>query len=352
MPNPQDQAALEWAKANPKDPRSQAIQAKIWASNNPDDPRSSQIMDKLSKKDTTPPSQAPQPNPFDVAQTQDKTVEQETGDSPLKTFLKGAAQAFAGSVAGTVKAGTLGNVDLSKPLKLNNIGQGAESASDALGSVAMGGAMGSTLPSSTNALGRIGIGSLAGGTIGGLSKPSSPIGGRLNGAAEGALAGGLLGTGLEAGNAVASGLGRAASVANKALGMSQGNPELQDQARQGLRQGMSALFSNHDNGMGYQEIKKIRQLSTQPLSSLTSSNPDKTAMINTLSQAGDGQLSDLADQLRSAKKINDSPMIKGPTQLLKQGLKGAGKSMSGPSGALNDPQVLSALLNSIKQNQE
>ncbi len=40
--------AMEWAQANPSDPRSQDIQAKAWAAKNPDDPRAAAISAKLA----------------------------------------------------------------------------------------------------------------------------------------------------------------------------------------------------------------------------------------------------------------------------------------------------------------
>ncbi|GAC1499975.1 MAG: hypothetical protein NVS1B10_03240 [Candidatus Saccharimonadales bacterium] len=46
MADEHDQA-MEWAQANPTDPRSQDIMAKAWASKNPTDPRATQIMQKF-----------------------------------------------------------------------------------------------------------------------------------------------------------------------------------------------------------------------------------------------------------------------------------------------------------------
>lgn len=39
--------ALEWAQANPEDPRAQAVMAKAWVAKNPDDPRTAAILAKL-----------------------------------------------------------------------------------------------------------------------------------------------------------------------------------------------------------------------------------------------------------------------------------------------------------------
>lgn len=51
-------AALEWAQANPEDPRAQHIQAKVWAAKNPGDPRSQQILDRLSPSPQNNPGQS------------------------------------------------------------------------------------------------------------------------------------------------------------------------------------------------------------------------------------------------------------------------------------------------------
>lgn len=47
MPDQHDQA-VEWAQANPNDPRSQDIQAKAWANKNPQDPRAVEILQRFS----------------------------------------------------------------------------------------------------------------------------------------------------------------------------------------------------------------------------------------------------------------------------------------------------------------
>lgn len=422
-----DKDALDWANANPKDPRSQNIKAKVWANQNPDDPRSIQILDRISKANSTPPDapQAPQPNSFNVANTQQTAVDsqnQHLRDLINKPYAEGG-MAITGD-------------DVNK-----------------MAATAILPGMASKLPMAASALGRIGIGAMTGATQGAVNSPSDPV----SGAAAGGIAGGVGGSILEGISGLLGGIKGALGNLSMAKQLSDGSPELQQQARGMMRQAAdklspiggapsqalnevptSAPIQAATPGMKYDPFAKasfkgsamasslqkaqvpinvaqymgknpevdailqsemakanpdgkqvagltisgdtlntiqqklaqsgvsdpsakalaplgdpdsLRQASflnrraqSNPVSTLSNDNFDNRATLKDISNKSGVDLSGYASQLASAAKTADSPIKQGAIQTAKQGIKGVGKSVSGPAGAVNDPRTLSAIL--------
>lgn len=333
-------AATTWAMQNPQDPRSQDIVAKAWASSHMDDPRSSDILSRLnsrytkdSKAPVTPDQQIEhQVNPYDIATTQSVANKNNPfeHDPELAKLNDQMTQATS-------------------PEGVNQIG-----ANMLLPSA------GAVLAKGVGALGRIGIGAGIG-----VAQHS----GSMEDMATGAIAGGGLGAGLEGLQSLLGAGSRIGSVVSKASQLKAGSPDLQDQASsqiekamQGLRgaasptdaqtyakQRTSFLPSLDASGAGVDQpgLDYLQKLTKNPISSLTTSNVDKRANLNRLADASDSDLGDFADQLRSALKLSKGP-ITGSPQLVKQGLKGASSTISGPSGAINDPRTLSSILGLLK----
>lgn len=446
------QAALQWAQANPKDPRAQDIMAKAWAAQNPDDPRSEQVMAHVNSKYAAPPQNAaeqPGANPYAISTTQDAQQKQQDQSSEAMQFVKKAIGAGAGMIAGVAKGATLDNVDVPHLLGFDkdpntttgfNIG-------DLVGKTGVGALVGSFLPEAGGALGRIASGATAGGVIGGAEAPQDGST-RAQNALQGAAVGGALGTGLEGLQSLLKGTGRAITTGKQAMQLSSGSPELQDQARSAVNDTTNALNNKllatkvHVNPTDYlghtpevdqlmrNEIAKqspngtipstiqlsgstlnnikqhlsqelpwedasfnplntlssgtvqkanqiqsavdkansalksispnIDQITQQadqsagmaknPLSALTSLNPDTMANISRLSDSSGSDLADLADQIRAAKKVSKGP-ISGSLAISKQGLKGAKNSLtsSAEPGSLNSQSTLGALLGALSK---
>lgn len=241
---PDQKAALEWAKNNPKDPRAQDIQAKVWAQSNPDDPRSDQILAHLSSKTgqiPAPSAEQPQGNAFQVANNQSMDAknaqeqDQKQADfaATLHNIATKAVGTGAGLIAGVAKGATLGNVDFPHILGLDrdeNTELGTKMGTIE-GTVGVGSLLGASLPAAGSALGRVASAVGQGALMGGAQAPSSPTDSRLNGAIHGAEVGGVLGGAGEGIQALLGGAGRAAGTAGKALQMSRGDPSLQAEAR-------------------------------------------------------------------------------------------------------------------------
>lgn len=186
----QDQQALDWSKANPNDPRSKNIQAKLWAKSNPEDPRASQILDRLSAQSTQVPTPDPaKGNPFDVAGTQQaasKQVSQDPkdplSDPQIKKTWEFLKQGMSPEQVNKIGANAL----------LPGMGAEMASGAGALSRLGIGTAMGATQgamkpdgDSSLNALGGAATGLLGGSALEGLG---SAIGG-LKGASQGLING-------------------------------------------------------------------------------------------------------------------------------------------------------------------
>lgn len=92
----------------------------------------------------------------------------------------------------------------------------------------------------------------------------------------------------------------------------------------------------------------LNKMSDKPLTALTSKNLDQKANISALGEQSGTDIADLANQLRSAKKVSNHP-VTGTPQLVKQGIKGAANSLTGSdTGVANNPTGLSAILSLLK----
>lgn len=87
-----------------------------------------------------------------------------------------------------------------------------------------------------------------------------------------------------------------------------------------------------------------RRAQSSPVSTLSNDNFDNRATLKDISNKSGVDLSGYASQLASAAKTANSPIKQGLYQTAKQGVKGMGKAVSGPAGAVNDPRTLSAIL--------
>lgn len=435
-----DKDALDWANANPKDPRSQNIKAKVWANQNPDDPRSIQILDKISKANSTPPeaenapqqasqgqppAPPPQPNAFNVANNQQTAIESQT--QHVKDLIN-------------------------KPYAEGGMALNGQDVNQMASNMILPG-MAAKLPMAASALGRLGIGAMTGATQGAVNSPGDAVGG----AAAGGIAGGVGGSILEGIAGLLGGIKGAAGNLTRAKQLSDGSPQLQQEARGMMRQAadklapgatsspsqaLNELPSNSSsapvqaatprvkfdpfmkssftgsalqkaqvpinvaqymgknpevdailtaemakaspNGhqvaglnvsgdtlntiqqklaqtgtvdpsakalSGLGDADSLRQASflnrraqSSPVSTLSNDNFDNRATLKDISNKSGVDLSGYASQLASAAKTADSPLRQGPIQTAKQGIKGIGKSISGPAGAVNDPRTLSAIL--------
>lgn len=307
----QDQQALDWAKANPTDPRAKHIQAKVWANENPTDPRSSQVLDQVSKAQASMPS--PQGNAFNVSVTQDKDANAEA------------------------EAKKLNDADLAKfkndiqitPDTVNQIGANS----------LLPGAAG-LLTKGMGALGRIGVGAMMGATQGAVKPGGDTSANALGGAAIGTLAG----ASMEGLRGLMGGLKGAASNVSRAYQLSQGSPEIQSEAAknlQGAKEGLDYLGNGKLSDY-------LSSKSDSPISALTSNNPDDLAKLKSISDITGHDLMGMGSDLKSAVQTADAPLTKGVKQTLKQGAKGALSTITQPaSGPLSDPRTLSAILNLI-----
>lgn len=321
--NPQDQAAQEWAKANPKDPRSQHILAKIWANQNPEDPRAAKVLENISQANSTPPEQAPpqappQPNPFDVANAQD--AQQKASGKPNPTRDDPEFKKFVSDTAVT-------------PDQVNMMGANALLPG-----------MGSKLASGMGSLGKLGIGTMMGATQGAANSPSSPE--------QGAVAGGIAGAG---GSMILGGLQRllggikgAAGNVGTAMQIHKADPDLYQAAKGKIEDAMSALSnpgpSQNQGGADY-----LSKLTQKPITSLTAPNVDKRAMINSLGSESGTDLASYAKQLRLAKQTSSNPVKSGIVNTVKAGINGASNA---GSGQVNDPTTLAVILNMMQSQQQ
>lgn len=419
-----DKDALDWANANPKDPRSQNIKAKVWANQNPDDPRSIQILDRITKSNSTPPDapQAPQPNSFNVANAQQAA--QTSQLDHIKTLIN-------------------------KPYAEGGMALNGDDINQMAATAILPG-MAAEVPNALGAAGRIGIGAMTGAAQGAVNSPTD----RVGGAAAGGIAGGVLGSSLEALQGLLGGIKGAAGNLTRAKQLSDGSPQLQQEARGMMRQAADKLAPATDStpsqalnelpssasagGMKYDPFAKssfkgsamasalqksqvpinvaqymgknpevdailqaemakaspdghqvaglnvsgstlntiqqklaqtgtvdpsakalsglgdadtLRQASflnrraqSSPVSTLSNDNFDNRATLKDISNKSGVDLSGYASQLASAAKTANSPIKQGLYQTAKQGVKGMGKAVSGPAGAVNDPRTLSAIL--------
>lgn len=214
-------AAEMWAMdpANASNPKAQDVMAKSWASKNPNDPRSAMILNKLKGQYSGDPkavdASAPQPNPpgvnpYDPATIQSINKKDILAHDPeLAKFKATIDQATGPGPEGIAKV-----------------------ASNYLMPMAAG-----PLANAAGSLGRIGIGAM----MGAAQNPDNMAGG--------ALAGGVLGTGLEGLKGLLSGVSRASSVAKMGYGMAHGDPALQDQAVSKLADTSQALRNSPINGV-------------------------------------------------------------------------------------------------------
>lgn len=209
-------AASDWATQNPNDPRSQDILAKSWAMKNQHDPRSAQILNKLKGQysgdpkavDGTATQPAPGVNPFDTATVQSVNQKEVFAHDPeLAKFKATIDQATGPGPEGIAKV-----------------------ASNYLLPMSAG-----PLANAAGSLGRIGIGAM----MGAAQNPDNMTGG--------AVAGGMLGTGLEGLKGLLSGVSRAGGVSKMAMGLSHGSPDLQDQAIDKIQQTSQALRNSPIN---------------------------------------------------------------------------------------------------------
>lgn len=234
-------AASDWASQNPNDPRSQDIMAKSWAMKNQNDPRSAMILNKLKGSQSGNPqavdSSVPQPvppgvNPYnsaDVQSIQSKNAHQ--NDSSLTGLLKGAVSAGAGVMTGVAKAGTLGMIDFPHLLGTDKTSPMAVKAGEFEGSIGVG----AMTPEASSAVGRIAVGA----GLGAAQNPDNRL--------QGAVTGGLVGTGLEGLKGLLSGVSRAGSTIKMASGLSKGSPDLQDQAIDKIQQTAQSLRNSPIN---------------------------------------------------------------------------------------------------------
>lgn len=308
--------ALEWANANPGDPRSQHIQAKAWAIKNPDDPRSTDILKKLSSQ----------------------TYEKPENKWQTANVIEAKEKSFSDNINEAVKS----KIDqlYAKPEmkdfkdKIDNADFGKAAANVLLPQAGMASKL------AGSALGRIGLGSLTGATL----NRESP-----ENAVSGALIGGALGIGGEAASALGSGLGRAADTAKKALQFKSGSPSLQQEAQSKIDSTIQELSKDVNQS---DLVKFLGSASNRPLTRLSSSNPDARASLNSAGEKSGTDIADYASQLRSAKQISDHPLTGTPTALALEGLKGATSSLGKEAGISNSPATLSALLELISNKQE
>lgn len=338
--NSQDQAAQEWAQANPKDPRAQNVLAKIWANNNPEDPRSAQILDKISKANSTPPEspqpenntpaqstnapvapqsqtssagQTPQPNPFNVSDAQQQADDKQAKFDKLKKMMNTPIEQGGGQIS---------------PQTVNQ-----------MGSQMLLPGMGAKLAQGAGFLGRIGIGSLMGATQGAVNSPESPIAG----AAAGGIAGGVGSTALEGLQGLLGSIKGAAGNISMAHQIHKADPDLLNAAKAKISEASDALSnpgpSQNQGGADYLKSK----LNT-PVSSLTSGAFEDRANINDLGKQSGTDLADYAAKLRAAKSTSENPIKSGVGQTIKMGLSGVVKSASSAPGIANDPRTLSAIL--------
>lgn len=328
--NPQDQAALEWAHANPKDPRAINIQAKIWATQNPEDPRSDKIMEQLSKKTSTPPTQTPgsppptppqptQPNPYEVA-----SVQQTKSDEKVAIDKKQHVMDL-----------------IHKPIEEGGTAISPETVNQ-MGANTLLPGIGSKMAQGMGALGRIGIGSLMGATQGAVNSPTSPL--------AGAAAGGIAGIGgstlLEGAQGILGGVKGMAGNLSTAMQIHKADPELYNAARSKIEDAMTTL-GNPGPAENQGGAEYLRNMTSKPITSLTTNNPDKRMLINALGDESGTNLADYAKSLRSAKKTASNPIKSGIPQTIKMGVAGAADSLSSGSGIANDPRTLSALLSAL-----
>lgn len=333
----QDQAAQQWAQANPKDPRSQHILAKAWANQNPEDPRSAQILDKITQANSTPPPQPenntppqspnpaqnsppkvqdPQPNPFNVSTTQQQSEDKQQQLDRYKKMIDTPIEQGGTAVS---------------PQTVNQIG--AQSLLPG---------MGSQLAQGMGGLGRIGIGSAIGATQGAVNSPSSP----LAGAAAGGIAGAVGSSALEGLQSLLGGMKGAASNISTAMQIHKADPDLLNAAKAKIQEASEAL-SNPGPGQNQGGADYLSNKLKSPVTALTSNNFDKRATINDLGEQSGTDLADYAKQLRSAKKTANNPIKSGIGQTLKMGVAGAADSLSSGPGIANDPRTLSAILSAL-----
>lgn len=177
-------AALEWAKSNPDDPRAQDVMAKAWASNNPDDPRSAQILEKFK------------PTPR-VGDEFAKSYEESMQKLPLG--IGTAIKAIPAFRSGLVKGASMGNVSLPQSEQLEEGHPIAAGTGKVAGGLATGFTLGASLPVAETAMGRIGMGAATGGGLGFAEKPqdTDSLEARALQASKGAGYGLLLGGGIE-----------------------------------------------------------------------------------------------------------------------------------------------------------
>lgn len=214
-------AAEEWVKNNPRDPMVQNVQARIWIEKNPDDPLVPQMEARLTKANSTPPDaenktaqspQAPQPNSFNVANTQQTAIDSQT--QHLKDLIN-------------------------KPYAEGGMAINGDDVNKMAATAILPG-MASKLPQAASALGRIGIGAMTGATQGAVNSPSDP----MSGAAAGGIAGGVGGSILEGIAGLLGGIKGAVGNLSMAKQLSDGSPELQQQARGMMRQAADKLSPN------------------------------------------------------------------------------------------------------------
>lgn len=203
-----DDQAEKWANDNPHDPRSEHVLMKVYASRHPEDPRSALILSAVSKAMSTPPDQnkpqAPQPNAFNIANTQQTA--QDAQHQHIKDLIN--------------QDSTVTGDDVNQ-MAAQTILPG----------------MGAKLAQGAGALGRIGVGVLSGATQGAVNSPTD----KLSGAAAGGIAGGVGGTILEGISGLLGGIKGAAGNLMRAKQLTEGSPELQQEARGMMRQAADKL---------------------------------------------------------------------------------------------------------------
>lgn len=350
----QDQDALTWAKANPHDPRSIHIQAKTWANDHPEDPRSAQILDRISKANSTPPD-SPQPGNNTPPQPTNQSAGNPPSASQPQAGQQSAAPAPQGppppnpfDVANTQQQASQDDEHaktraLVKQIMKPTSEGGMTFTSDDINQMAsnlIAPGMAGIAAKGMGLAGRLGIGSLLGAAQGFSSSPTNHLGG----AAAGGVVGAVGSTALEGLQSILGGIKGAAGNIGTAMQIHKADPDLYQAARSKIEDAMSSLGNpGPSQNQGGEEY--LRQMTSKPITNLTTPNVDKRAMINGLGAESGTDLADYAKTLRMAKQTASNPLKSGLMNTVKAGFKGA---TNVGSSQVNDPGTLSTILNMIQ----